>query len=261
MGKPPIMRRETWINPAFHRHKRTAVVIGRILAAFGEIELEHCRTCAKAVGREMPVLRTLYRIRMTSQRLDTAHTLGAPLFIEHDLGKAWDAAYGMVTHCLRIRNQYAHCNWGDHQPTPRAGLFFTNLGEAAADTPNLDYEWRHIDQRLATAQESFFVTTIESLRYLDREIATRQGRLKHHFWPRSLEQARPPLHNPPEEHVPPWLSAEDKAIYSARALAAREGGQAPTRAHLAMEDQRKRKRAAKAAQLQRSIDGEKKPKE
>lgn len=244
-----------WINPAFHRHPIEATIIGRILAAFGEIELELCRTCARGIGPEIPVLRTLYRVRMTSQRLDVAYNLAAPLFTQYGLAEWWMATYSMVKRCLQIRNQFAHCNWGDHPPDLSTGLFFADLGDAANDTLDFDYQFRHVDAALLDEQERFFATAHDWIRFADHELAVKQGRLKSHFWPRPQEQALPPLHNPPLEHVPPWLNEDQKARHLARALAAQGGAPTPTPGQQALDKARAEKRAQREAHREASLKG------
>jgi hypothetical protein len=108
------------VNPTFERYPNEARWIGRILAAFGEIEVTTCMLSAASLRKTNQVLRALYRIRMTSARLEAADGLARPEFATHGLLDDYVVWQTMVMRCLSIRNRYAHCNWGDH---PRAGLF------------------------------------------------------------------------------------------------------------------------------------------
>ena len=63
------------VNPTFERHPNEARWIGRILAAFGDIEVSTCMLTGVAVQKFDQVLRALYRIRSTSARLEVADAL------------------------------------------------------------------------------------------------------------------------------------------------------------------------------------------
>jgi hypothetical protein len=67
------------INPAFYRYPAEAAIIGRLLAAFGELEFSVCNNAARATGLGEIVWITLYRIRSTRSRLDAADALMRPL--------------------------------------------------------------------------------------------------------------------------------------------------------------------------------------
>lgn len=110
------------INPAFHRHPDEAAIIGRLVVAFGELEYITVTIAGRAMSHREAVYRALYRLRATSSRIDAADALMRPTFIANDLDNEYGHMIGAVRYCLRIRNQYSHCNWADN-----GGLFFTNL--------------------------------------------------------------------------------------------------------------------------------------
>src|SRR5271168_5176823 len=102
------------INPAFDRHPAEANIIGKILAGFGEIEFLVVRSVGHALAMEDQIWKALYRLRITSARLEMADTLLKPVYSLTGLGEEHAIARVMVSRCLTIRNQYAHCNWADH---------------------------------------------------------------------------------------------------------------------------------------------------
>jgi hypothetical protein len=111
-----------------------------------------------------------------------------------------------VKSCYSIRNQYAHCHWQDHA---YAGLFFTNLEDAAERAEGFEYHFKHVDIPLLELQEAYFIYAMRCLQSLQAEFRFKMGKKKvpHPFpWPKALSQ--PPKHNPPKEHVPPWLSED-----------------------------------------------------
>ena len=229
------------INPAFHRHPGEAAMIGRLLAAFGELELSVCMLTASATNMFQAVMKALYRLRMTSGRIDAADALLRPFCDQNGLITEYLTAMAMVRHSLKIRNQFAHCNWGDHEQ--HSGLFFADLQDSAEAETGFDFNWRHVDFSLLSLQEEYFAGTLEWLRFVDHELAVRQGRLQSHWWPKPPEQAQPPMHNPPEQHVPPWLTEDLKALHVARARAAKGGAPTPTPAQQALDKARAEKRA------------------
>jgi hypothetical protein len=214
----------TQINPAFNRWPVEGALVGRILSSFGEIEVTICRNAALALNMFGVIMRMLYGIRATSARIEAADRLMRSLIETYSLINDYKIAIGMVWHCLKIRNQFAHCNWGDHLG---AGLFFADLQDSA-NNPDFDHSWKHVDPVLLQAKLDYFWQTMELLEFIHHELAVRQGRLRSHVWPRPTLPAPPALHNPPDQHVPPWLGEDQKALHLARARAAQGGAPTPT---------------------------------
>jgi hypothetical protein len=242
------------INPSFLRFSNEAALIGRLLAAFGELEISVCDLAKKATGLGDSVMAALYRIRSTRSRLEAADALARPVYLKHGLEAEYGLAIGAVFYCLQIRNQFAHCNWADDAskfPDPGEGLFFADL-TVSADTPDFEIFWKHVDVPLLQSHEAYFDFALEAIRFADHEWAVRAGKLSSHWWPKPAMLAQPPRHNPEGLHIPPWISAEAKALHVARAQAAQGGGPTPTPAHLAMEARREAKRALKEADRERA---------
>jgi hypothetical protein len=210
------------INPAFDRFPVEAKLVGLILSSFGELELTICG-CAQAAlqANDSSILKTLYRLRATSSRIDVADGLMRLAYIEHGLIDRYDEALKMLKHCLTIRNQFAHCNWADHD---YAGLFFADL-QSSAKNKEFSHSYRHVDPPLLNSQFDFFKLTLQWLRFLDHEMAVKQGRLSAHVWPEPPSSTLPPLHNLASQHVPPWLGQELQEAHSRRALEAESLGQ------------------------------------
>ncbi len=247
-----VPRYKARINPAMHRHPQEAAIVGRILVAFGELEYMTVDGAGIVLGRREPVQRALYRLRNTSSRIDAADAFMRPIHADAGLGSEYDFMISAIRHCLRIRNQYAHCNWGDDQSPATAGLFFTDVQESAWATDGFDHHWKHVDVAILEQQEAHFVYAQDWIYYLGRELPFRTGTLRENFFPKPLERAPAPLHNPPLLHIPPWLSADQKARHVLRALAAEGRTQTPTPAHLAMEAKREVARARRQADRDRA---------
>src|SRR5438552_13623646 len=135
------------INPAFQRFHVEAAIIGRLLSAFGELEISVCDLAKKATGLGDSIMAALYRIRSTRIRLEAADALMRPVYVANDLEATYADAISAVFYCLQIRNQFAHCNWADDAskfPQPGEGLFFADL-TVSAETPDFEIFWKHVD--------------------------------------------------------------------------------------------------------------------
>jgi hypothetical protein len=243
------------LNPAFRRHPDEAAIVGRLVVGFGEIELAVCRNAGNGLGNYEVVMRALYKQRATSGRVDTADALIESAYADAGLAVMYASTMDMVRYCLKVRNHYAHCNWAD-DPNG-SGLFFADL-QVSADSPPGQFEHllRHVDVPLLEAQEVYFSNTLEWLDFIRHELAVSQGLVAVNVWPRPPELSQPPLHNPPDQHVPPWLNEDQKALHLARARAAQGGPPTPTPAQQALDKAREEKRAHKQAQRERSERGE-----
>jgi hypothetical protein len=132
--------------------------------------------------------------------------LAQPKLAPHkSLAGNYTYAVGCARHCRAIRNQYAHCQWGDDAT---AGLFFTNLNDAAAKPSGFAFEWFHVDVPLLEEQEAFFVHTRRCLWHVESEYLVLSGQRNKrghpHKMPRRVTLVN--KHNPPEKHPPPWPS-------------------------------------------------------
>lgn len=193
--------------PSFHRYPKEAHRIGRIIAAFGELEFILGLALAEALGNQDTALRTLFKLRSDTSRLDVAESLLQPICANLGFESKLADAMLAVRKCQTIRNQYAHCHFGD---VKRQGLFFTDLQDAAKRTL-FEYFWRHVNVKLLDHQEKYFRYTIQCLQFIEQELRLRLGRrnIPHATpWPTKLS---PPLpHNPPTAHIPRWLSEEGR---------------------------------------------------
>jgi hypothetical protein len=85
--------------------------------------------CAKAVRGDLDLaLKTMFRGRGNSQRIDLAVAIARRAYDELGLGAEFDSAIAAVHICLRIRNLYAHCTWWNDNS---GELAFANLEELA----------------------------------------------------------------------------------------------------------------------------------
>jgi len=88
------------INPSFHRFPGEATVIGRLLAAFGELEVTICCNASRATNLGNLALAALYRIRTTRTRLEAADALMRSIYASHNLLEVYSDGFSRVIHCL-----------------------------------------------------------------------------------------------------------------------------------------------------------------
>ena len=236
------------INPAFHRYPAEAAVVGRLLAAFGELEflvLAYARRASK--NSEIPFLRAMYRLRATSARLQAADAFLKPICEHFSITEDYERAINATKYCLKIRNQFSHCNWGDDASRPGSGIFFIDLEDAFEDEVDFQLHYKPINLELLTSQEAYFVYAVEYLRWINEELGFKRGILSSNVWPKPLILEPPPLHTPLAQCVPPWLSEGQKTLYLARATAAKSGVPTPTPKQQALDKAREAKKARKQA--------------
>lgn len=145
------------ISKAFTKFPEEGALVGRILSSYTDVEL--CLMhCVKAAREDLDtVLKAMYRARGETQRVDIADAFGRQTYRELDLGTQFEMAVGAVRHCMKIRNQYAHCVWWDDGT---GELAFTNLEELARVNDFVDdlrgVHIRHVSVALLGAQTDYF---------------------------------------------------------------------------------------------------------
>lgn len=203
------------INPALHRFPREAGVLGRLVLALGELEYMLIFLATQALKDDFHFLKAMYRLRSTSSRIQATDVFLRTTFKAYGLETEYSTMLGSLRHCLAIRNQYSHCNWGDDL---NEGLFFADLEESAEAAAGFVHHWNHIDIALLELQEAYFVYAQGWLYWLEEELKIKRGELRENFFPKPQTLTQPPLHNPRSQHVPPWLVENLKAQHLKRAL-------------------------------------------
>jgi len=211
-------------NPPLLRFPDEAAIVGRMVVGFGELEVMTCRVASKANSHPDHVLKMLYGLRSTSARIKSATLLMEPHYAAVDLAEPQTMTMDAVLACLKIRNQYAHCNWADSDP--KAGLFFADLQESAK-REDWFTSWKHVDVPLLAKQEAFFSDVRGALLFLEADLEhIRNGWPRNHGLPEPMVLPEPPLHNPASQHIPPWLNKDQKAQHMTRAQEAERAGAA-----------------------------------
>jgi hypothetical protein len=174
--------------PAFHRRKKDAGAVGRLIAGYGELELglAKCVGMALALERNPPTdaqkrymhriryedfaIKLVFRLRRGEKRRieDCGRRMRKP-YTRVGLTKELDQTLNAMRACLRIRNLFAHCTWTQSK---KRGLFFINLEEVARMPRRLDLtHFRHASANTLEDLESYFLHTANLLSTLAEAFA------------------------------------------------------------------------------------------
>ena len=183
------------ILPAFARFKTEGSIIGRLLVGYGEVELALCYCVANARHDLDAVLKTMFRGRGETRRIDIADALGRKPYAAHNLENEFAETIEAVRHCLKIRNQFAHCQWYDDNS---GKLAFVNLEEIARQSAVLQdlsgLTTHHVDTRLLMQQEQYFLYAGARLDYLNYEWRYRAGEINGNPFGAPQKLDKPTLH-------------------------------------------------------------------
>lgn len=187
----------TEVRTAFLKFKDEAVIIGRLLAGYSDIEIAllHCVQWAR--DDLDTVLKAMYRTRGETQRIDVADAFGRQYYRALKLGTDFEMAIGAARFCLKIRNQYSHCLWYDDLS---GNLTFTNFEELAKQHDLVsDFSKLtrcYVNVPLLQSQEDYFSHTENLLRYVNSEGRFLEGKLPNRIRLKPAQLAQPDLYIP-----------------------------------------------------------------
>jgi hypothetical protein len=184
--------------PAFQKYHNEAAIIGRLLAGYTTLEIS-LLNCTHVIRDDFDtVLKTMFRVRGETQRINIADAFGRHHYHKHKLATQFERAISSMRYCLRIRNQYAHCVWYDDLS---GRLSLTNLEDTAKKHKYLSdfgsLPVFYVDIPLLQKQEEFFFYTNGLLCWVNYEGRTRAGKLSIPPRPELAQMALPPLVLPP----------------------------------------------------------------
>jgi hypothetical protein len=185
------------IMPCFDRFPKEGDIIGRLLAGYGELELEMCDCVAATTGDLDGAIKGLFGIRGEQRRIQTADKMMRSAYASAGLTSKYRRTIANMHWCRTVRNQYAHCNWYD---TAAEGLCFIDLEHTAKLKRKIGSVTAHrypIDVTLLKRQENYFTYVRQCYWHLAEAFRTARGKVLKggllHSWPPRL--ARPPKHN------------------------------------------------------------------
>jgi hypothetical protein len=188
MGPPMVM-------PAFRRFPGEAAIIGRLLAGYAELEIALLH-CVSAVREDFDaVLKAMFRIRGETARINIGDALGRQPYAKLDLGADFELAVSAMRYCLKIRNQYAHCNWYDDLS---GRLAFVNVEEIAKGNQPIsgfdNLTRRYVDVPSLEGQEKYFGYADALINYANYEGRLRTGKLRTRLFEKPGHMSEPPLY-------------------------------------------------------------------
>jgi hypothetical protein len=142
--------------PCFDRYPKEGNIIGRLLAGYGELELEMCACVAATTGDLNTAIKKLFRVRGEHNRIKTADAMMKTAYASIGLASKYNRTMANMDWCRTVRNQYAHCNWYDTTPE---GLCFVDLEHTAKLKRKIKLVAAHrypIDAVLLKRQEFYF---------------------------------------------------------------------------------------------------------
>lgn len=172
-----------------------ANIIGRLLAGYTTLEVGLLH-CVQVIRDDFDaVFKSMFRVRSEGHRIDIADALGRHQYADIGLETQFAMAIGTMRHCMKIRNQYAHCNWYDDYT---GKLAFVNLEELARNASHVkdftDLTVLHVDAPLLEKQEEFFVYADRILTWVNYEGRHRTGKIHSQPIPALKQIPQPPLH-------------------------------------------------------------------
>ena len=179
------------ILPLFADYPKEAEIIGRLLAGYGELELELTECLGAVLGNFNTAIKVLFRTKGEETRIEVADAIMRGEFIGLSLGRPYSEAISDANWCRRIRNQYAHCHWDFQTPV----LGFVEL-ERNAKKHNRDWvRVRYVPRKLLAEQETYFCFVRDCLKYLAAEFKVLEGKSPSHKLSLPKKINRPPLYN------------------------------------------------------------------
>jgi hypothetical protein len=140
------------------------------------------------------VLKTMYRVRGETNRIDIADGLGRVAYAAVKMEAEFDTMISAIRQCLKIRNRYAHAYW--HDPSQGNELCYVSLEELAKEPDEIvdltALTFFFIDEYLLLSQEKYFEYTRDLITYINYEGRQRTGVIKQQIFPLPKPLAVPP---------------------------------------------------------------------
>jgi hypothetical protein len=179
------------------------IIIGRLLAGYGEIELQMCACLIAIEGIYDIPIREIFTERGAEKRIRNGRKALWQDFAKANLTVDLTEALADMDWCRQIRNQYSHCHW---YWTSQEGLCFINLEELAKQPTqilSLTANRHPIDVPLLQRQEEYFWYVKQCFMHLtdaykawDQAQTRSWGRRPSiSVYPKPPKIQRPPAHN------------------------------------------------------------------
>jgi hypothetical protein len=164
------------IMPAFQKFPAEAQIICNLLTGYTDLELS-LLNCVQVVRNDFDaVLKAMFRVRGETNRVNVADGLGLNRYRTLGLNVEFSDAIDAMLHCVKIRNQYAHCIYWDDYSGRLAIAYLEDAAELDQPVNNFDdMPIFHVDVPLLAAQEAYFCYTGDLLWWINHEGRRRAG--------------------------------------------------------------------------------------
>lgn len=145
-------------------------VIGNLVIQYGELEYMLCRVVGLIIEDEDVAVKTMYRVRGETNRLDIARALVSSRIQSSSVKEPFLDTFSGMKVCMKIRNAYAHAHWisasGDE-------IGFYDLEGIAKSDRDLRFDKMKkslLDMRILADQDRFFAEVLHNLIYMFYEL-------------------------------------------------------------------------------------------
>lgn len=181
---------------AFTRFAREGAAVGRLLAAYGEMEIDLMYCLAPVVGLEKAVQR-VYRHRGETKRIDNVEMDAKHYYEQRSLGDDFGYAICAMRDCLEVRNKYSHCQWHDYDGKRLTYVDLEELARRRDPIPDLrKVKHYFVDASQLSAWENYFQNTSRALIYTQTSARVLAGELSNQPVAKPARMTPPPLHIP-----------------------------------------------------------------
>ncbi len=148
------------IMPAFDYHVEEGRLIGRLLAGYGELEIDLANVVASVLQDRDAAFKAIFRTPGEVGRIIVGDGLVRHQIPAGKIHTIFCQGIAAMHECRKIRNQYAHCQWWNEH----SALYYMDLQtELAGNAPfsNLNLNRHRIGKDVLQEQEAYFCYTQE----------------------------------------------------------------------------------------------------
>ncbi|MBB6192405.1 hypothetical protein FHS51_002648 [Sphingobium wenxiniae] len=120
-------------------------------------------------------MKTLYRSRGETQRIDIADALIRNRIDDPKLKQTYETTLAHMRVCLTIRNRYAHANWLHAGSDKLAYIDIEELAKSNSPVDMSSMQLYHVDIATVEDQARFFNEVMQNMRYLNMEMQYVKG--------------------------------------------------------------------------------------
>jgi hypothetical protein len=185
------------IMPSFQKFPAEAQIICNLLTGYTDLELS-LLNCVQVVRDDFDaVLKAMFRVRGETNRVKVADGLGLNRYRTLGLDVEFSEAIDAMRHCVRIRNQYAHCIYWDDNSGHLAIAYLEDAADLDQPVNNFDdMPVFHVDVPLLTAQEVYFCYASDLLWWINHEGRHRDGKPAAPVSSKPIKIQKPPRNIP-----------------------------------------------------------------